>query len=409
MTNRAPGVLESDQVEMVGYHDLDGRPGFKLAMTVVEDRWLLYLAHFWDSGWSIVDVTDPTRPTLVRFVDGPPDTWTLQVQAADGLLVAGLEEPRPGWGREPSDKTKEGILLFDIAGDNAVDPVLVGEYATGGSGTHRNHYAGGRYALLAASPEGYVDQMLVILDVSDPSAPQEVSRWWWPGQHVGGGETAEYDRYLHGPAYVDGEYAYLPYGRVGMVTLRLSNVAEPELVSVLSFGDFGSRLGCHTVVPLHGTDLVIVNSEAIREGAAENLNYALVVDVSDKTAPRIASWLPTPRPSGTLPYSNYFAKGGRFGPHNQHHHQDQDHLWNPQRHVVLTYFNAGLRVYDLEDPLAPVEVGHFVPEDPEERIGVLPSTLVSQTEDVLVDARGNIFCTDKNHGLFVLRYGPGLV
>jgi len=45
----APGTLEARDVEMIGYHDLAGRPGFKLAMTVEDDRWLLYLAHFWDS------------------------------------------------------------------------------------------------------------------------------------------------------------------------------------------------------------------------------------------------------------------------------------------------------------------------------------------------------------------------
>lgn len=35
----------------------------------------------------------------------------------------------------------------------------------------------------------------------------------------------------------------------------------------------------------------------------------------------------------------------------------------------------------------------------------MPQTkLVTQTEDVLVDTRGNIYITDKQWGLFVLRY-----
>jgi hypothetical protein len=34
---------------------------------------------------------------------------------------------------------------------------------------------------------------------------------------------------------------------------------------------------------------------------------------------------------------------------------------------------------------------------------VLPRTLVAQSEDVLVDRRGYIYLTDKNHGLYVLR------
>ena len=55
----------------------------------------------------------------------------------------------------------------------------------------------------------------------------------------------------------------------------------------------------------------------------------------------------------------------------------------------------------------PREVGYFVPPDPTERIGLLPKTLVVQSEDVLGDARGYIYVTDKNHGLYVLRYTGG--
>lgn len=404
-----PSVLECRDMQLIGYSDLAGRPGFKMAMAVVEDRWFLYLAHFWDSGWTVLDVTDPEVPEFVRFVEGPPDTRTMQVQAADGLLIAGLERPKPGWGRDPSDRTQEGILVLDISGARATDPTLLGSFSTGGRGTHRNFYAGGRYAYLTASPDGFVDNMLLIVDLDDPTRPEEVGRWWWPGQHRASGEIAAHERYFHGPAHVEGDMAYLGYGGVGMVILDVSDVRRLSLVTTVSFGDLGSGVGCHSVVPLHGTTQVIVNSEAIAEGMGEDLNYVFVVDVADPARPRIAAWLPTPVPAPEMPYRNYFAKGGRFGPHNQHHHQGQPHLWRPERHIVVTYFNAGIRIFDLDDALAPREVGHFVPSDPTERIGVLPKQLVSQSEDVLVDARGNIFATDKNLGLMVLRYLPGLM
>jgi hypothetical protein len=50
-----------------------------------------------------------------------------------------------------------------------------------------------------------------------------------------------------------------------------------------------------------------------------------------------------------------------------------------------------------------------MPPTPIKRHGPLPyDKLVSQTEDVLVDTRGNIYITDKQWGVFVLRYtGPG--
>lgn len=79
-----PGVLEAQAVEFVGYHDLDGRPGFKLAMQRLGDRWNIYLGHLWHRGRSVVDVTEPAAPWLCRFVEGSTDTWTFQVQVATG-------------------------------------------------------------------------------------------------------------------------------------------------------------------------------------------------------------------------------------------------------------------------------------------------------------------------------------
>ena len=112
---------------------------------------------------------------------------------------------------------------------------------------------------------------------------------------------------------------------------------------------------------------------------------------------------PTPAPQPGLPYRNYKEKRGRFGPHNQHHWQKQDCLLDRDDLVFLSYFNAGLRIYDISDPYVPREVAYYVPEDPGERRGLLPKTLVTQSEDVLVDRRGNIYVTDKNHGVHILR------
>ena len=59
----------SNNVELLAYHDLDGRSGFKLAVQESEGRFFLYVAALWQPGFSILDVTDPERPELVRRVD----------------------------------------------------------------------------------------------------------------------------------------------------------------------------------------------------------------------------------------------------------------------------------------------------------------------------------------------------
>jgi hypothetical protein len=83
-------------VDLLAYHDLDGRSGFKLALQEADGRFFLYIAGFWHSGWSILDVTDPEHPELLRWLDGPPNTMTIQVQVADGTMITALEHPPPG-------------------------------------------------------------------------------------------------------------------------------------------------------------------------------------------------------------------------------------------------------------------------------------------------------------------------
>jgi hypothetical protein len=404
MSSAAPGVLENQGFEVVGYHDLRGHAGFKLALHEQDGRWFLYTGLLWDRGWAVLDVTDPGDPQLCRIVEGPGGTWTIQVQAAGGLLVAGLEKPGPGWGVAEGAPFSEGASLWDLTRD-PTNPQWLGEWRTGATGTHRNFYAGGRYAYMAATRPGYLGHGLVILDVADPTSPREVTFWALPEQKDDGHGVQQ--AYLHGPAYVLEDRAYLSYGRAGLVVLDVSDVHEPRLLSRLDFGDLGNWLGCHSAVPVHGRELLVVNSEAIEERDGDPLNYAFVVDIAGEQ-PKIISSLPMPTPSPGLAYPNYYAKGGRFGPHNQHHYQSNPAHLRLRDHVLMTWFNAGLRLFDISDPLQPAEVGWFVPEDPQARRGPLPSTLVTQFEDVIVDARGNIYCSDKNHGLFVLRYTRGL-
>ena len=88
----------SENVDLIGYEDLQGRSGFKLAMQEVNGRFYLYVAALWEPGISILDVTNPAEPRFVRWIDGPPGTWTLQVQVADQKMVTNMEPIPAGWG-----------------------------------------------------------------------------------------------------------------------------------------------------------------------------------------------------------------------------------------------------------------------------------------------------------------------
>jgi hypothetical protein len=77
----------SQNIDRIGYHDLEGRVGFKLAMREAGGHFFLYVASMWEPGLFILDVTDAENPEFVRFIAGPPNTWCLQVQVAGDRMI----------------------------------------------------------------------------------------------------------------------------------------------------------------------------------------------------------------------------------------------------------------------------------------------------------------------------------
>jgi hypothetical protein len=408
--SRPAGTASSWNVREIAYADLEGHAAFKMAIHRFAGRWYLYLTPYWESGLMIVEITEPENPRFVRFIAGPPEITTLQIQIADGLMITSLEAIPPEFGGKPGPHEHEGFVVWSLI--DPENPQKLGHFRTNGSGTHRNYFDGGRYVYATGLPDGFDGHILQIVDISDPANPVEVSRWWRDGQWRGGGEAGvPAGTLLHGGAYVRGDRAYLPYSAGGFVILDISDKTKPALVSDLPFSPpFQSFIAVHTAQPLTARSLVIVNSEPTLENCDGSLGYVGIVDVAEEVSPRLISLFPLPEPPFGSKYRNFCQKGGRFGPHNQHQWQYQDVLLHDENRVFMAYFNAGLRVFDISDEYLPKEIAYFIPPDPATRRGPLPkSKLVAQSEDVLVDSRGFIYVTDKNQGLYVLRVEDSLV
>ena len=406
-------------VELLAYHDLDGRSGFKLALQEVDGHFFLYVAGLWHSGWSILDVTNPEHPELLRFLDGPPNTMTLQVQVSDGMMIAGLEHPFPGLPLNGSARPQDGFLVWDVKEPDG--PQLLGRWSSGETGTHRNFYNGGRWVYATSTFPGFEGHILAIVDIEDPTNPTVTGKWWYPGQHKDAGEsyTAEEERRLtsghpfpgefglglHGGAYVVGDRAYCPWKRAGMVILDVSDKSNPKHVSTLSvYPPLGSTIAVHSAVPLVNRDVVVINSEALQERGNEAVDYVATVDISDESDPMVMAVFPPPRPPHSYSARGFAEKGGRSGPHNQHQQQGLDCLAPNDRFVYLAHFNAGLQIYDVSDPRDPFVDAYYIPDDPKERLGPVPSDLVHQAEDVIVDRRGVIYMSEANSGIYIFAH-----
>lgn len=392
----------------IGYSNLNGWEGaFKEAIRHVNGHWYLYLGNLWHRGWTIVDVTDPAHPQVAKIIPGPPNTWTIQMELHGNLMVLSVAQIQQGWGGDPAKPFEEGVLLYDIS--DPLNPKLLSHWKAGPAGTHRNGYPGGKYAYLSANMPGHKSNVLVILDVSDPHNPKVVSQWWPKGMG---------DDFFHGPPYVtaDGNTAYLGYDSK-VIVLDIHDKAHPKEIGELTISPpFAvGGLPLHDVKLIPGENLLFAHSEGIRGDAITGpqacdgpLPFVGLINIKDPTKPYLESVFPTPVPPKGLPYTDFCEKGARFGPHNtnlEYHLPDVEAQGNV---IYLCYFNAGLQVFDIKDPHLPTISGYFIPPVPPERVGPIPAgRLVTQTEDVLVDTRGNIYITDKQWGLWILRYsGP---
>lgn len=412
----APGMASADpipkggqgeNVKVIGFSNLGGRyGGFKIAIKQTNNgRWYLYAGHTFDQGWSIVDVTDPTKPRYVKFIPyntSDKSIITSQVTLHDNLMLTSLNTFTPQKNPAPA------VLLWDIS--DPENPKQVGSWQGGDTGAHRNSYPGGKYAYLSTSYPGFTGNIMVILDVSDPSHPKEVGKWWQPGQKDGEPKPTG-PQGFHGPVNVspDGKWATLPY-TPDLVNLDLTDPTNPKLIGRLQFTPPFASVGIqsvHTVLPLWDRKLAYVSSEAQKSDCKDDgFNFAGMVDNSNPAHPQLISIFPTPVPPKNAPYKDFCDKGGRFGPHNTSQEIHNPAIQQPGNLMYVAWFNAGLRIFDISHPRLPREVGYYMPPErpnlPEH--GGAHGSPVNWSEELAVDARGNVYMHDDKWGLFIMRY-----
>lgn len=369
---------------LVGHSDLDG---FGDGMQVMPHGDVLYVAHFGPSGkgTSILDISDPTAPAVIRQWDAPVGSHTHKVQIADGLLLVNHELFRS------EGPAPVGMALYDL--EDPREPRKVGFFDTGGRGVHRIVYEGGDLAYISATPPGYSGRIWMIVDVSDPARPTEVGRWWWPGMWEAGGESMEAppgEEWLVHHAMVHEDRAYLGFWDGGMVIIDISDRTRPTTISRLGWDEGGHT---HTCLPLPERGLVVVTDEAVSEGCDGDRHMVRIVDVSDEANPMVRSICP-------VPDGDFCERGLRFGAHCLH--ENRPHSYRSDQLVFVTYFNAGLRVYDISDADQPVEIAHWIPECP-------PGQAAAQINDVYVAEDHTVYVTDRvNGGVYILSPDPAL-
>lgn len=432
-----PEGAVSENVRRVAHLDLPG------AGQVYVSGDHCYIGHIPNSdglGTTILGIGDPTRPKVVATIMlDDTESHSHKVRVVGDVMIVNHEQNNRGIGRkaeematvqaqlretlkrEPSNREladklglaeddipvlvkagqapydRGGFKLYDVS--DPASPKFLHHQKTGGKGVHRFDMDE-RYAYISTEMEGYRGNILVIYDIADPTRPEEVSRWWLPGQHVAGGETPDWqgrnNRLHHALRF--GDKLWAAVWHAGARVVDISNIASPRTIgSCNHHPPFPAPT--HTAMPVpfkvEGRDLMLTideedayytPQEAARRKGQPHANM-WVFDVSNMNDIRPLAIYEV----GELdsPWSR--TPGSRFGAHQFHERMTTGTL------VYCAWFSGGLRIVDVAEPMRPQEVGSFVPEP-------VAGQKAPQSNDVFVDERGLIHLVDRNVGYDVLEF-----
>ena len=390
----------------LGRHDLGGHGNCGEGIALLErgGRRYLYLAHErGPANFSVLDVTDPRAPRLLTQTMLPHGGVRSNSLAVSGeLLVVAYQVDTPG-------ERPAGIEVYDLSRPAEPRPVsfldLSGPHSRG---THWVGFTVGTHAYLSTGtadsrPTNRLDdQFPVIVDLARPDRPAEVGRWWLPGTQQGDGspppvrhEVFDAGFRAHNINVCAGRpgRAYVGYLDAGAVILDISDAASPAMVSRLDYHPPMPGF-THTVLPLPRRNLLAISDESVHDNAADYPKLVWFADVSHETSPLIISSAPMP------PVAEFAHRGGRFGAHNLHENEPFAWSWQDEDIVFGSFFNAGVRAYDVRNPFQPAEVATFVPPAPPGS-----GTGAAQINDVYVAADGIVYAVDRGGGgLYLLQF-----
>ncbi|EWY39112.1 hypothetical protein N825_08900 [Skermanella stibiiresistens SB22] len=347
------------------------------------DGTTLYVGHMRPpSGTSIYDISDPRNPRQIARIDVPDGWHSHKVRVQNGIMIVNHErfgQNAPEFGG--------GLGIYDVS--RPAEPKLISKWRTAGKGVHRYDFDG-HHAYISPTAEGYIGNITMTLDLSDPVNPREVGRWWVPGQWQAGGEEYPWDPAwptprCHHPLRL-GDRMYVSYWHHGLFILDVSDLSKPKLISELNTS-LAFPHPTHTCLPmpqtLKGRKIMVVADEDVAKLYPAPPAFAWIYDITDERTP--------------VPISTFQVEGidttGEPQPPMTGCHQPSERFKGSI--IPFAWFAQGLRLVDIADPFAPKEVGHFLPDVPE-------GAQRASSNDVTIDDRGIIYLVDRVHGVDII-------
>jgi len=304
--------------------------------------------------------------------------WT----ALKGFKVYAMNGPLPA----------DWELLAEVPTDHANRDAPVGRQ--GGSGSlDVPAWFGGKTMFLAAAPDAsfglieYPDYLYSpgyqSWDMTDPANPRFLQQFATRGQILGdaaheeaylmnpraGNRTswmgARMPPFLPKPVEQGGKYAFGAMAGLGLHILDVSDPANMREVGSLNTAPrfAGTEFDNVDVSQYERTGFVFSNGYPMNDECYEPYKDIWVIDASDVTQPKVAGKLPRPVPPADAPFRDYCERKGSFGPKRPGYHVTQPGRWK-QGVVAYAFYNAGVQLFDVQDPLQPSIAAYYVPRFP---------------------------------------------
>ncbi len=402
---------EAKNMKLLSHNSLQGFGGLGegMSLQIAKDgRRIMWLAHEGPpKNFTGVDVSDPRNPKVIVQTDLPHTNMrSNSLEVCDDIMAVAYQTY--GWEIENA-----GIELFDIS--KPEEPKSISFFDCSGPrsrGVHCVWYVDGEYIHAASGAADYMprhprdDQCYRIIDVRNPSKPEETGRWWLPGTEEDDDTPPLPRLYDHAPDDPRGrdnyrvhnsnvyperpDRAYIGYLDGGAIILDISDKSKPEFIS--QWNPHPPYPGfTHTALPLPDRDLMIVADESNKDNADDWPKLTWVLDIREEKNPVSIATFPMPA------LDDFRDRGGRFGSHNLHENRPGP-SFRSDTIVFATFFNGGVRAFDLSNPYQPKDVASFVPACPEGS-----RYTASQINDVYVDENGLIYAAERiSGGLYIL-------
>ena len=394
----APRPEEKRNVRLVGHTSLNGwGDGFQIRVR----GGVCYVKRtglYGENGITILDVSDPRKPKIIRQIGESPWGRSHKVLLVDDVLVTNTEV-RAGCA-DPA--VKPGLRLWDNSDPR--NPRFVKDVVTDMPGIHRPVYDPARKLMYSGGfRDGYRGRVLLIHDFKDPLNPAYVGEAWVPGQKEGA-EEPTWDPVLVGPRGCDlhegiphGTYVSGALRKGGICMWDLADPAKPKFLWRHNpYETHGWSPASHTFIVPPGSEFGIAVSETHTVNCAHPPAFVAFYDLRNVNVPLpVSTFQPYPiDPISMRPVDTFWcSQGSRYGSHNVWHWMKKEDL------LFVTWFNAGLRILDWSNPFAPKEVGYYIPAGNKERFS-------PQTNEVFVDREtGLIYISDRwGLGMHILEY-----